>query len=71
MFSVGSDFSRGIGYVFKGIMGFWKRPRLWVYAMTATQCTMKPATTARFSNPQLEIIAVIRSTNGCTWECRT
>ena len=33
MFSVGSDFSRGIGYVFKGIIGFWSRPRLWVYAI--------------------------------------
>ena len=38
MFSVGSDFSRGIGYVFKGIMGFWKRPRLWVYAIVPFIC---------------------------------
>ena len=38
MFSVGSDFSRGIGYVFKGIMGFWKRPRLWLYAIVPFIC---------------------------------
>lgn len=38
MFSVGSDFSRGIGYVFKGVMGFWKRPRLWVYAIVPFIC---------------------------------
>ena len=38
MFSVGSDFSRGIGYVFKGVMGFWSRPRLWVYAILPFVC---------------------------------
>ncbi len=38
MVSVGNDFSRGIGYVFKGIMGFWKRPRLWLYAIVPFIC---------------------------------
>ena len=38
MFSVGSDFSRGIGYVLKGMKEFWIRPRLWLYAVIPFIC---------------------------------
>lgn len=38
MVSVGSDFSRGIGYVLKGVKGFWTRPRLWLYAIIPFIC---------------------------------